>query len=470
MSELPGGVPPAQVPTPRDSASAIVLRPSTEGGWEVLLGLRSRRSRFLPGHLACPGGGLEAKDRPKEPGAYRRCVGRELMEETGIDLPETGWIEAGERITPPLFPMRFRTRFFVAPLPGLEPTTTELAPASGENEELRLVRPEAVLREWEGGAVKLPPPILPILRTLVDVAGRSLDEVARRLVAVNLQEERAPRVEFAPNVWMLPVRTRTMPPASHTNVWLPGGRRFVVIDPGSDDEDEIVRLLEVVERRRSLDHSAVAVVLTHHHRDHVSGAALIARALGLPVRAHAATLDALGARLDGLDRAAIADGETIDLDGTTLAALHTPGHAAGHLAFHDAERGLLIAGDLISGLSTILIDPDDGDMDVYLDSLARAAGLGCRMLLPGHGPPLPGKQLGALIEHRTQRETRVLGALETEPTSLAAIASAAYADTPGLPAFLIESQTRAHLIRLERQGRVEPLDSAGTRWRSRETS
>jgi glyoxylase-like metal-dependent hydrolase (beta-lactamase superfamily II)/8-oxo-dGTP pyrophosphatase MutT (NUDIX family) len=469
VSELPGGVPPAPVPTPRDSASAIVLRPSTEGGWELLLGLRSRRSRFLPGHLACPGGGLEEADRPDEPGAYRRCVGRELMEETGIDLPEAGWIEAGERITPPLFPMRFRTRFFVAPLPEAA-STAELAPASGENEELRLVRPDAVLREWEGGAVKLPPPIVPILRTLVDTAGRPLDEVARRLAATNLQEERAPRVEFAPNVWMLPVRTQTLPPASHTNVWMPGGRSFVIVDPGSEDEDEIAQLLEVVERRRALGHRATAVVLTHHHRDHVSGAAPVARALGLPIRAHAATLDTLGASLDGLDRAPILDGETIDLDGTTLAALHTPGHAEGHLAFHDKGRDLLVAGDLISGLSTILIDPDDGDMDVYMDSLARAADLGCRMLLPGHGPPLPGKKLRALIDHRTQREKRVFGALATGAASLADIARAAYADTPGLPAFLIESQARAHLIRLERQGSVESLDSAGTRWRRRETS
>jgi glyoxylase-like metal-dependent hydrolase (beta-lactamase superfamily II)/ADP-ribose pyrophosphatase YjhB (NUDIX family) len=432
--------------------------------------MRSRRSRFLPGHLACPGGGLEAADRPGEPGAYRRCVGRELMEETGIDLPEADWIEAGERITPPLFPMRFRTRFFVAPLPD-RPSATDLAPTSGENEELRLVLPDAVLGEWEEGAVKLPPPIVPILRSLVDAAGRPLDEVARRLVAVNLQEERAPRVEFAPNVWMLPVRTATLPPASHTNVWLPGGRRFAIIDPGSGDEDEIARLLEVVERRRALGHRADAVVLTHHHRDHVSGAAPVARALGLPVRAHTATFDALGAALDGLDRIPLHDGETIDLDGTTLAALYTPGHAAGHLAFHDAERDLLIAGDLISGLSTILIDPDDGDMDVYLDSLARAAGLACRMLLPGHGPPLPGKQIGALIEHRMQRESRICEALETGAGSLADIASAAYADTPGLPPFLIESQTRAHLIRLERRGRVEPLDSSGARWRRiRDTS
>jgi glyoxylase-like metal-dependent hydrolase (beta-lactamase superfamily II) len=464
VSERPGGVPPARVPTPRDSASAIVLREAAGGGWEVLLGLRSRRSRFLPGHLACPGGGVEPADRPDDPAAFRRCVGRELREETGLDLPEAGWIEAGERITPPLFPLRFHTRFFVAPLPDLPPRAS-LEPASGENEILRLARPAAVLREWEAGKVKLPPPIVPILRALAEAAGEPLDEVARRVAAVNLEEERAPRVEFAPDVWMLPVRSATLPPASHTNVWLPGGRRFLLVDPGSPDEDELARLLEVVERRRALGHRPVAVFLTHHHRDHVAGAASVARALGLSVRAHEATFDVLAAALDGLDRTPLADGETLDLDGTTLTALHTPGHASGHLVLHDAERDLLIAGDLISGLSTILIDPVEGDMDVYLDSLARAARLECRMLLPGHGSPLPGKRLGALIEHRLRREARIVAALESGPASLSGIASAAYADTPDLPEPLIEGQTRAHLVRLERRGSVERVEAEETCWR-----
>jgi glyoxylase-like metal-dependent hydrolase (beta-lactamase superfamily II)/8-oxo-dGTP pyrophosphatase MutT (NUDIX family) len=465
VSERPGGVPPARVPTPRDSASAIVLRESAAGGWEVLLGLRSRRSRFLPGHLACPGGGLEPADRPGEPGAFRRCVGRELREETGLDLPEAGWLEAGERITPPLFPLRFRTRFFVAPLPDLPPAAS-LEPASGENESLRLARPAAVLRAWDAGEVKLPPPILPILRVLAEAAGEPLAEIARRVAAVNSAEERAPRVEFAPNLWMLPMRSATLPPASHTNLWMPGGRHFLLVDPGSGEEDERARLLEVVGRRRALGHRPVAVLLTHHHRDHVAGAAPVARALALPVRAHEATFDLLATALDGLDRSPIADGETLDLAGTSLTALHTPGHASGHLVLHDAERGLLVAGDLISGMSTILIDPDEGDMDVYLDSLARAERLGCRMLLPGHGPPLPGKRLGALIEHRRQREERVVAALASGPASLSRIASAAYADTPGLPEPLIESQTRAHLVRLERRGTVERVQAEDTRWRA----
>jgi glyoxylase-like metal-dependent hydrolase (beta-lactamase superfamily II) len=150
-----------------------------------------------------------------------------------------------------------------------------------------------------------------------------------------------------------------------------------------------------------------------------------------------------------------------------LRALHTPGHAAGHLAFHIEDRGLLIAGDLISGLSTILIDPEHGDMDAYLESLARVHACRCKMLLPGHGPPLLGGRLGALIDHRRERERRILAALESGSTALGEIALAAYADTPGLPAALTEGQSLAHLRGLERRGRAARV---GADWRPADAS
>jgi len=151
----------------------------------------------------------------------------------------------------------------------------------------------------------------------------------------------------------------------------------------------------------------------------------------------------------------------------TLRALHTPGHAPGHLALHAVEPGVLIAGDLVGGLSTILIPPGEGDMDDYLRSLRRVDALGCRLLLPGHGPPLPGKRLGRLIAHRLERERRIVEALAAGEASLERIAAAAYADTPDLPAPLIQGQTRSHLTRLARLETVEPTDASGSRWRLR---
>jgi glyoxylase-like metal-dependent hydrolase (beta-lactamase superfamily II) len=190
----------------------------------------------------------------------------------------------------------------------------------------------------------------------------------------------------------------------------------------------------------------------------------VAGELGIPVRAHRTTLDRLGDALRDVETFEIADGETLDLDGTVLESLHTPGHAAGHLAFRVAGRDVLIAGDLVSGLSTILIDPDEGDMGAYLDSLARVDRLGCRTLLPAHGAPLTGSRVGKLIEHRTMRAARILEALNGGDLPLASIAEQAYAEAPGLPAALTETQARSHLLHLERAGRVRRVDDDGSSW------
>jgi len=455
MSELPDGIEPAPIPLPKDSALSVVLRRRDDGGFDVLLGRRARHSRFMPGNLAFPGGKLEPHDEPERAGAFERCASRELCEETGLDISPSAWCAAGERTTPPLYPVRFRTLFFVAELP-VGVALPEQSPAPDEIESLAFADPRAVLSDWEAGISLVPPPLLPILRLLQLVTSGDLAELAASIAAVNKDEDANPRIEFVPGVWVFPVRTRTLPPASCTNVWMPGGRRFVVIDPGSGEPGENARLLAVIGRRVALGDAVEAIVLSHHHRDHVSGAGAIASALGVPVFAHAETLARIPALPDGVATRSLNDGDTLDLDGMTLRAVHTPGHAPGHLAFFDAARRVLIAGDLVSGLSTILVGFADGDMDAYLDALRVASALDPRLVLPSHGPPLPGKALAATIAHREEREAGIVAVLaDGAPRDLATIAAAAYADTPSAPAFLREMQTRAHLARLVRRGLVE---------------
>ncbi len=455
MSELPEGMEQATPPEPRDSASAIVIR--EEGSQvRVLLGVRSRKSRFMPGHLAFPGGGMDPADEPAKSGAFERCVSRELMEEAGLSIAVDRWVTAGERVTPPMFPIRFRTLFFVA----RSEDRADPCPASPENESLEFLPPAEVLEAWEQGRARIPPPVLPLLRTLSDDPEGSIDAMARRLAVANEVEERAPRIEFLPGIWMLPVLSRTMPPATHTNVWMPGGRRLVIVDPGGETD----QLLESVARRRAQGVEPVAVVLTHHHRDHVGGVERVCRELGLPVWAHVEVLELAAEALGDLDRRPIGDGETLDLDGMGLEAVLTPGHAPGHLAFRVPERNALIIGDLISGLSTILIDPDHGDMDAYLDSLRRARELGCKMLLPGHGPPLPGAALDKLIEHRRRRESRICALIDGVSIDLDDVARQAYADIPQMPLALTRRQALSHLLALERRGSAE-RDGAGN-WHS----
>jgi len=461
MSELLKGIERAHAPTPRDSALGVIVRRRADG-WHVLLGKRSRQSRFMPGHLAFPGGTLDPEDRPEEPGALARCVAREVAEEIGLEIPADSWYAAGARITPPMFPVRFNARFFVAEVPA-DTALPETPPSPDEIESMGFENPADVTERWAKGEALVPPPVLPVLRVLSETRVGEMPEFADLLRQVNEREQNRTRMEFVPDIWALPLESRTLPPATHTNVWMPGGESFAIVDPGSDDRGEIDYLLRVVDRRVKQGAKPAAVLLTHHHQDHTAGASVVAAEIGVPVRAHGQTLERLD--LSGVKILPIEDDEVIDLEGMTLRAVFTPGHAPGHLVFHVPERAALIAGDLLSGMSTVVIDPDGGDMGAYLDSLRRAAEIGCRTVLPGHGPPLPARAIEKTVRHRLGREKKVLDTLSTDgPVSLAEITRSAYSDTPEAPVILKEMQTLAHLVHLESEGRACRDDPEGRSW------
>jgi len=460
LSELPDGIPRARPAEPRDSAAAILVRRDEDGRDRVLLARRSRSTRFMPGHLSFPGGTIDAADR-ETADPFRAAASRELDEELGLQVEATEWIDAGDRITPPMFPVRFMNRFFVHRVEALR---DEIAPMTDELDSARFELAETVLEAWERGECRVPPPVLPILRCLARHESASLEQLAEAIRQANQREERTPRIEFTPGTWMVPLSTATLPPATHTNVWFPGGRFFAIVDPGSDEPEELDRLAGVIERRCSDGDRLRMVLLTHHHQDHVDGVAQIATRLDVPVCAHEATLEPLRDRLGDLRTLTIADGETIDLAGITLRAHHTPGHAVGHMAFELVDRGLLLTGDLVSSVSTILIDPESGDMGDYLQSLERMKELGCKTLLPGHGTPLPGKTLERVLEHRRQRESKIRVQLGDAPLELDRIARQAYDDLPEMPLPLIRRQTLSHLLLLERSGSARRVGEDGDQW------
>ncbi len=136
----------------------------------------------------------------------------------------------------------------------------------------------------------------------------------------------------------------------------------------------------------------------------------------------------------------------------------------GFLGLHYPARWGGSDGDLASGVSTILVDPSEGDMDAYVGALRKASALGCRIVLPGHGPPLAPEALAALLAHRLERESKVLAAIAGGSRPLAEIADAAYDDLPGLPLFLRARQALAHLVSLERRGAARRTDPEGRAW------
>jgi glyoxylase-like metal-dependent hydrolase (beta-lactamase superfamily II) len=254
-------------------------------------------------------------------------------------------------------------------------------------------------------------------------------------------------VGVAPGIRAVALRTPTLPPATHTACYLVGpsegeGETFVV-DPASPYPDQQAVLDRFLERER-----VAAVLLTHHHGDHVGGAAHLA-ARGVPIWAHAET----ARRIDVSVARVLEDGDACG----PVRAIFTPGHAPGHLCFHDPATGALIAGDMVAGLGTILIDPSEGDMRVYLRSLAIMAALAPSVLLPAHGPVVTDAlaKLREYAAHRLMREGRVFDALVAKrPATARELVPLAYADTPKPLWGLAERSLISHLVKLEADGRA----------------
>jgi glyoxylase-like metal-dependent hydrolase (beta-lactamase superfamily II) len=190
----------------------------------------------------------------------------------------------------------------------------------------------------------------------------------------------------------------------------------------------------------------------------VGGVDVLSRELGLPVWAHAET----ASRIDTPVARSLADGDTIDLAGPVperWRVLHTPGHAPGHVCLYDETEGTLVVGDMVASVGTILIAPGDGDMRVYLEQLERLAALDARLALPAHGEPIdaPSTLLRRYVAHRLMREAKVLASVERRGAVGGRddeLLPDAYDDTPVTIWPIALLSLRAHLAKLEGEGRI----------------
>lgn len=266
-----------------------------------------------------------------------------------------------------------------------------------------------------------------------------------------------------PGVERLALRTPTLPPATHTNTYLVGDSDFVVIEPASPYGPEQRALDTLVRDRVARGHRLLAIALTHHHVDHVGGAAALRKAFGAPLLAHSRTREKLRGTIE-IDT--LLDEGDPAMGSVGLDVIHTPGHAPGHLCFRHRTHRWIIAGDMIASVGTILIDPaDDGDMDDYLRELERLRAMSPTVLLPAHGDPIerPDARLGFYIQHRLDRELKVLAAVGDSVTELSSIVATAYSDTPPTLWPLAARSARAHLERLCKHRKIARADGPD-RW------
>src|SRR5271163_4490276 len=95
--------------------------------------------------------------------------------------------------------------------------------------------------------------------------------------------------ELSRSVSVFPARTPTLPPATHTNSYALGARDVLLVEPATPYADEQRAWLAWARSLRASGRRLVAIALTHHHADHIGGAGVFARELGLPIWAHPAT-------------------------------------------------------------------------------------------------------------------------------------------------------------------------------------
>lgn len=267
----------------------------------------------------------------------------------------------------------------------------------------------------------------------------------------------------APGIGVIAVRTPTLPPATHTNTYVAGDGLITVFDPASPYEDEQERLAAALWTRVDRGERLERIVLTHHHDDHVSGAeALRRRFPGVPIVAHPVTARWVDGRVAvdaTLEPGRLACGERV------FEVSHTPGHAPGHLVFQDLATGVVIAGDMVAGVGTILVDPDDGDLQQYIDSLEAMRRRSPTTLLPSHGPPLlHGEQVLAFyVAHRHQRTAQIRDALDqlgaATPEELA---PRVYPELPPAAWRVAARQITSHLRWMRRHGLARPVEAG--RW------
>ncbi len=222
---------------------------------------------------------------------------------------------------------------------------------------------------------------------------------------------------------------------SGTNTWVVGREPAWVVDPGPLLDKHLMDMFAAVDARGGLG----GVALTHDHHDHSEAAQALLERYQAPLAAAREPADiplAEGARVGPFE------------------ALATPGHSADHFAFALVAGTACFTGDAVLGEGSVFISPDPGAMSGYLLALQR---LQLReeitVLCPGHGPAVwdAHAKLAEYLDHRIDRENRLITALGEGRRSVGALLDSVWADVPGPLRPAATATLAAHLDKLEEE-------------------
>lgn len=230
-----------------------------------------------------------------------------------------------------------------------------------------------------------------------------------------------------------------------------GGSEWALLDAGPADAEHLQAL------RNAAPGPVSRLLVTHTHKDHSPAVAALREHFG------AATYGRVAEHAEWQDPSfvpdhVLVDGERLQLgSGVTLRVVHTPGHASNHLCYLLEQEKMLFTGDHLMQGSTVVINPPDGDMAQYLASLERLLGEDLEWLAPGHGFLMdrPHDAVRATLAHRRTREALVLADVRQHgPAAEAAMVRRVYAGTDQRLHGVALRSLRAHLIKLQQDGRV----------------
>jgi len=231
-----------------------------------------------------------------------------------------------------------------------------------------------------------------------------------------------------------------------TNTYVVASSPAWVIDPGPADRGHIDLVRRVGETRGGI----AGVLLTHSHSDHNAGVEMLGAEVVVGSAEAVDELEALAGQ-----QAASSEQPAAGEVGPFL-VIPTPGHARDHVAFAYGE--VCFCGDLVLGEGSSIVPPASGGGSLadYMDSLDRLAGLGASLLCPGHGEWIthPAAKLAEYAAHRRERERLLLAALAAGKRDTGELLDAAWSDVPEPMRPAAALAMRAHLEKLEAEGRL----------------
>ncbi len=471
---------------PKTAAACILLRGEAQP--QVLLARRNAALRFMGGHHVFPGGRVN-DDEGFSGVVHAACndvaraihaAAREVFEETGLlcvrgtrppreivqaarrriidgearfadflaqsklQIDAADFQAAGEWVTPSFSPIRFATRYFLHRLAVDQ--HEELI--EGEIVGLDWLGPGEARDRWHRGEIRLSTPVAYTLRQLAAAPlPRALEFLARGT-------ERSPGehnwFEIRRGITLVPVKSRTLPPATHTNCLIVGEKALYVIDPGPADEAERAHLRRQIDHLVDLGGKVEAILLTHSHPDHTSAAEELRRVYGVPIMAHPAAAAQLSFTVDRQ----LHDGEVLHSSSDSrwkLRCIHTPGHDPGHLCFLEESNQALLVGDMLANPGTIVVSRQyGGDMSAFMHSLERLLELECKLVIPSHGHPAgrPRELIREQLDHRLWREEKIKRAHEKGAATFDELLASAYDDVPEQALRWARHSLDAHLAKL----------------------